>query len=129
MNAPLDRIRRARERKARRFTDYFLGQIRGAGVLNPEADKAALEKALAQVRDASREMWAKVADEMKENGAPSGETFLLIVAEFERLIANADAQAEYLKGQAADDAQIFQELLEQRHDPEIHEATFRRRKL
>lgn len=119
MNAPLDRIQRNRERKARRFVDYFLSQIRGAGVLNPEADKAALEKALAQVRDASREMWAKVADEMKENGAPSGETFLLIVAEFDRLIANADAQAEYRKRQATEDAQIFQELLEQRHDPEI----------
>jgi hypothetical protein len=124
MNAPLDpRIQRNRERRARRFVDYFLGQMRGSGVLNAEADKAALQAALGQVRAASKEQWAQVAEKMNErSGVPSGETFLLIVAEFERLVANADAQADYQKRQAAEDSEIFKELLQQRSDPEVLDA-------
>lgn len=101
------RIARARERKALRYIDHFFGKMREAGVQKPEKDKAALEKALAIVRDASQEQWKKLAKDMGEKDAPSGMTVSIVVRRLEVLIADFDRQAK-------DDAEVIDLLFGQR---------------
>jgi hypothetical protein len=109
MTAPTLRIQKNRERKARRFVDHFVHQMRAAGVVNPEADKQALEKALAQVREASREQWQQVARAIDDN-PPSAETVVLIIAELQRKVEHV----EYQQRQANEDAELMKELYRQR---------------
>jgi hypothetical protein len=100
------RIARNRDRKARRFVDRFIGQMRSTGVLYPERDKAALQTALELVRSASKEQWEQVAREMtKDNDragirfkedVPSPATVVIIAEQFEAMIRLADAaKAEF----------------------------------
>jgi hypothetical protein len=98
------RMQRNRANKARRFVSHFFDKMREAGVKNPEADKDALEKALAIVRNATVEQWEQLASAITEenrerarkNGhrswkkeePPSGATFTLIVEQLETAIKN-----------------------------------------
>lgn len=108
-NQPTLRTQRNRERRARQYVDHFIGQMRAAGVVNPEADKPALELALAQVRAASREQWAQVASAIHDSPPPV-EVVLLVVAQLQRKVE----QVEHYKRQAAEDAALVEELYRQR---------------
>lgn len=131
-----DRIERNRRNKAARYLGRFLDQMRNTSVVRPELDKAALTTALATVRAATPEQWRKLADDLtrentergfpKKENPPSPDTFAVIVAQLEALIANVEkAQAAaraHEERQAKEDEELFAELLRQRRDPDMHEA-------
>lgn len=97
------KIQRNRERKARRFVERFLHQMRAAGVKNPETDETALKSALETVRNASQEQWAKLAADMGEKDPPSGATVAIVVTQIERAINDID----YRRRQAEEDREIL----------------------
>jgi hypothetical protein len=73
--------------------------MKEAGVEKPEADRAALETALALVRSASIEQWKQIAAHMTDDNRkagidkieqrPSGATFEIIVRQLEQAIGSA----------------------------------------
>jgi hypothetical protein len=83
------RIQQNRVKKARRFVNRFLDQMRATGV-TPETDRAALEQAIALVRNAAAEQWVKLAEDMDEDGPPSPATQELILAELQGYIERLD---------------------------------------